>query len=224
MRNRFFVPDLNASSVAALEGDERHHAHVLRIREGEEVELFDGKGSNWIARYESPDAVHLLREAENREPAAEIRLAMSIIQLDKFELVLQKGTELGVSAFIPLIAARIEVRPERYSGKAERWQKIIFEAVKQCGRSRIPTLEVPANFDDVIARPGPKLVFDADAPPTTGHRPPTTILIGPEGGWSERELDAARKAGADFQRLGPRRLRAETAAIAALARFANECG
>lgn len=221
MRHRFFVPDLHASSIATLDGDERHHAHVLRIREGEEVELFDGKGTNWIARYESPDALHLLREAENREPPSEIRLAMSIIQLDKFELVLQKGTELGVSTFIPLVTDRIEVRPERYRGKAERWGKIIFEAVKQCGRSRIPTLENPANFDEVIAREGSKIVFDPEAEPTTDNRQPTTIFIGPEGGWSERELDAARKAGAAFQRLGARRLRAETAAMAALARLAN---
>ena len=221
MRHRFFVPDLNASSVATLGGDERHHAHVLRIREGEEVELFDGKGTNWIARYESPDALHLLREAENRELPSEIRLAMSLIQLDKFELVLQKGTELGVSTFIPLVTDRIEVRPERCRGKAERWRKIIFEAVKQCGRSRIPALEDPANFENVIAREGSKILFDLEAEPATGDRKPATIFIGPEGGWSERELESARKAGAAFGRLGPRRLRAETAAIAALAALAN---
>ena len=221
MRHRFFVRHLSADAVVALEGDERHHAHVLRIREGEEIELFDGRGNNWIARWESADAIPVLRPGENREWPAAVLLAMSIIQLDKFELVLQKATELGVRAFIPLIADRIEVRPERFRGKAERWRKIIFEAVKQSGRSLIPTLENPASFDEVIAREGSKIVFDPDAPPTTGNRQPVTILIGPEGGWSERELELAREHGAAFQRIGPRRLRAETAALAAVALFAN---
>lgn len=222
MRHRFFVThDFSPETVVTLEGDERHHAHVLRIREGEEVELFDGRGNNWIARYESTDAIHLLREGENRERPAAVQLAMAIIQLDKFELVLQKGTELGVHTFIPLVTDRIEVRPERFRGKTERWQKIVFEAVKQSGRSRIPTVEAPATFDEVIARPGTKLVFDADTEPTTDDRQPMTLFIGPEGGWSERELALARESGAAFQRLGPRRLRAETAAIAAVALFAN---
>lgn len=219
MKNRFFVEGpLSLGAVVALHGDERHHARVLRIREGEEIEIFDGRGAAYIARFESADSIHILSEAANREPRTAIHLAMSIIQLDKFELVLQKVTEMGVQSIIPLITDRIEVRAERFRGKEERWRKIVFEATKQSGRSRIPNIEKPVTFDDAVQREGTKIVFDADGPPTTGQPDnPTTLFIGPEGGWSERELQAARANGATLQRLGPRRLRAETAAIVAVA-------
>lgn len=222
MRHRFFVPQgLAADTIVALEGDERHHARVLRIRDGEEVELFDGRGGNYVGRFESADAIRIIAPGADREPPTAIDLAMSIIQIDKFEFVLQKGTELGVRIFIPLLADHNEVREERIRGKAERWQKIVFEAVKQSGRSRIPAVEAPAKFDEAIARGGQKIIFDADADPATGQLSnPAILFIGPEGGWSERELALARERGADFWRLGPRRLRAETAAIAALARLA----
>jgi 16S rRNA (uracil1498-N3)-methyltransferase len=226
MKNRFFVAGpLSPGSVVALDGDERHHARVLRIGEGEEVEVFDGRGATYIARFESADSIHVIGEAANREPRTAIHLAMSIIQLDKFEFVLQKATELGVHSIIPLIADRIEVRAERFRGKEERWRKIVFEATKQSGRSRIPLIESPAKFDEVIARAGSKIVFDGDTPPTPGPPDnPTTLFIGPEGGWSERELGLARANGAAWQRLGPRRLRSETAAIAALAVIAARSG
>jgi 16S rRNA (uracil1498-N3)-methyltransferase len=131
--------------------------------------------------------------------------------------VLQKATELGVQSFIPLITDRMEVRIERVRGKEERWRKIVLEAVKQSGRSKIPPIEPPVSFDDAIRREGSRIVFDADAPPsTTDNREPTTVFIGPEGSFTERELDLARASQATFERLGPRRLRAETAALAAV--------
>ncbi|HYC88472.1 MAG TPA: RsmE family RNA methyltransferase, partial [Thermoanaerobaculia bacterium] len=111
--------------------------------------------------------------------------------------------------------------------KTDRWNKIVFEAVKQCGRAVVPKIEPPTTFEDAIARPGPKLLFDADAaPPTANRQQPTdlTLLIGPEGGWSEEELRHARDRGVAFERLGPRRLRAETAAIAAVSVIASRFG
>ena len=117
-----------------------------------------------------------------------------------------------------MITERVEVRPERYRGKQERWRKIVFEAVKQSGRTRIPEVEEPTAFDEIIKREGDRIIFDADAehrPTANSHRP--TLLIGPEGGFSEDELQAARARGCTFQQLGPRRLRAETAAIVATA-------
>ncbi|MDQ6802592.1 MAG: 16S rRNA (uracil(1498)-N(3))-methyltransferase [Acidobacteriota bacterium] len=226
MKNRFHVPDaLKSGTTIALDAEERHHARVLRVREGEEVEVFDALGKNYLARFESPEAVHVLNETGNREPATTLHLAMSIIQLEKFEFVLQKGTELGVRSFIPLITDRIEVRVERIRGKEDRWKKIVLEAVKQSGRSQIPEIEPPTQFDDAIARAGTKLVFDADAETTTRQPDnPTTLFIGPEGGFSERELQLARESGAAFERLGPRRLRAETAAIVALTLVAARSG
>ena len=101
----------------------------------------------------------------------------------------------------------------------------MLEAVKQSGRSRIPAIEPPAKFDTAIVRAGSKIIFDAETPSATQQLSnPATLFIGPEGGFSERELQLARESGASFERLGPRRLRAETAAIVALAIVAARSG
>ena len=217
MRHRFFsATDLAAGATVELPSDERHHAHVVRVRDGEEVEVFNGRGVGFFGVYEN-NVIRLTTPAPDRESPLAIHLAMAIIQLEKFELVLQKATELGVRSIIPMVTERVEVRPERYRGKQERWRKIIFEAVKQSGRTRIPDLEEPAEFKDVIARDGLRILFDADIPSSQHPNIPTTLLIGPEGGFSESELQAARDHGSAFAQLGPRRLRAETAAIVAAA-------
>lgn len=223
MRNRFFVDaELHAGDVVRLTESERHHARVLRVREGEDVEVFNGRGVTFAATFDSADAIRLRESAPARELETPIHLAMAIIQPEKFELVLQKATELGVMSIVPLVAERGEVRVERIQGKQERWQKIVFEAVKQSGRSRIPTIGQPVAFTEAIARDGVKILFDADEESTPdGGAGPATLFIGPEGGWSENELRAARDAGATFRRLGPRRLRAETAAIVAIAVVAS---
>jgi 16S rRNA (uracil1498-N3)-methyltransferase len=218
MKHRFFVDaDLLPDSLVTLSRDERHHAHVVRVREGEEVEVFNGRGTGFIAKYSS-EQLQLTAPAPDREARVDLHLAMAIINLDKFDLVLQKATELGVRSIIPLVTDRVEIRAERYRGKGERWRKIVFEAVKQSGRSIIPVVEEPADFDDAIKRGGAKILFDADAEPTTWQPVASaTLFIGPEGGWSEREIEKAREHGCAFERLGIRRLRAETAAIVATA-------
>ncbi|HET7435384.1 MAG TPA: RsmE family RNA methyltransferase [Thermoanaerobaculia bacterium] len=222
MRHRIFIDALEPEIT--VRGDEFHHAiRVVRAREGEEVELFDREGRaarGTIATIARDHAVIRMDDAlPSRESPVAIHLAMAIIQLEKFELVLQKATELGVRSFIPLVTERVELRPERYSGKSERWQKIIFEAVKQSGRTFVPPIETPARFADVLKREGTKLLFDADR--NADERPASlqdvTLLIGPEGGWSDAELDLAAQNGCLFATLGPRRLRAETAAIVAAA-------
>ena len=227
MRHRFFVPHvLAAGATVALEGDELHHARVLRLHDGEEVEVFDGRGGAWIAAARALPSLEVLRAVDvDREPRVALHLAMAIINLDKFELVLQKATELGVHSIVPLVTERIEVRAERYRGKSERWQKIVFEAVKQSGRARIPVVESPATFDDVVHRHATKIVFDADTAPSPPAPFDSAILfVGPEGGWSEGELRAAAENGCAFARLGPRRLRAETAGIVATALMAARSG
>lgn len=218
MKNRFFVnADFAAGQRIDLKDEEVHHARVLRVREGEAVEVFNGRGVAFDATFEPPGTVVMKSAIDSRERATPIHLAMSIINLEKFELVLQKATELGVASITPIESDRGEIRPERYKGKMDRWKKIIFEATKQSGRSRIATLADPLPFLEAIARPGLKVLFDADTPPCDAVSGEATLFIGPEGGWSEEELDAARKAGFVFQQLGPRRLRAETAAIVAVA-------
>lgn len=229
MRHRIFVEQL--SPTLTVTGDEFHHSiRVVRLRAGEAVEVFDRAGNaakGVVASIERDSAVIDVGEAlPSRESRVAIHLAMAVIQLEKFEFVLQKATELGVRTIIPLVTDRVELRPERYSGKTERWNRILFEAVKQSGRALVPAIEAPARFADVIARGGVKILFDADEAPAADFQPPAevTVLIGPEGGWSEEEIAAARNAGVVFQRLGPRRLRAETAAIAGLSVLAFRFG
>lgn len=224
MNHRFHTPQpLAIGETVDLTGDELHHAaRVVRLRQDEEVELFDGRGSSALGVVRTIEreriSIELTRSLEARESPCAIRLAVAIITLEKFELVLQKATELGARTLIPLVTERVELRPERYRGKTERWNKILFEAVKQSGRAVIPQLEEPAQFEDVVKRDDPKIVFDADcvprpAPDELGE---VTLFIGPEGGWSDGELDLARAQNCWLERLGPRRLRAETAAIAAM--------
>jgi 16S rRNA (uracil1498-N3)-methyltransferase len=225
MKHRFFIDaSLSAGNTLALSHDEQHHAHVVRVRENEEVEVFNGRGASFVATY-TTEGLQIIRAAPDREARVTIHLAMSIINLDKFDIVLQKATELGVRSIVPLVTDRVEIRAERYRGKAERWRKIVFEAVKQSGRSVIPVVEGPQPFDEIVKRDGMKIVFDADAettPQQVGNA--ATIFVGPEGGWSERELQLAREHGCTFERLGIRRLRAETAAIVATALVAARAG
>jgi 16S rRNA (uracil1498-N3)-methyltransferase len=225
MHHRFFLElELTPGATFALTGEEAHHARVVRVGEGEEVEVFNARGASMFAKY-AAGAVTITGAAPDREPRAEIHLAMAVIQLEKFELVLQKATELGVRSIIPLVCERGEVRPERYRGKGERWQKIVFEAVKQCGGSRIPLVVPPAAFADVVARDGHKIIFDADADAAIAQPGnPMTLFVGPEGGFTPRELALAAQHGAISERLGPRRLRAETAGIVAVASVAARLG
>jgi 16S rRNA (uracil1498-N3)-methyltransferase len=228
MRHRIFIDRIEPAVVVT--GDEFHHSvRVVRLRQGEEVEVFDREGNaarGIVMALEKDRAVITTGELlPSRESQLGITLAMAIIQLEKFELVLQKATELGVQSFIPLVTDRIELRSERYSGKMDRWNKIVFEAVKQSGRTRVPSIAEPAKFKEVIAREGIKIFFDADAEPSRiDSLQDVTLFIGPEGGWSDEELRLARERECFFQRLGPRRLRAETAAIAAMSVIASRFG
>jgi 16S rRNA (uracil1498-N3)-methyltransferase len=228
LRHRIHVNAIEPDTIVT--GDEFHHSvRVVRLRVGEEVELFDDSGKavrGIVAALERERAVITAGEPlPSRESPLALHLAMAVIQLEKFELVLQKATELGVRSFIPLVTERVELRPERYANKRERWEKIVFEAVKQSGRAVVPKIEEPSEFAGVVQRPGAKILFDADAEPDPVERlSEVTLLIGPEGGWSEEELLVARQHGCLFQRLGPRRLRAETAAIVGAAVIASRFG
>src|ERR1700686_3609520 len=169
MKHRFFVDaDLVSGAAVALSRDEQHHAHVVRVRAGEGVEVFNGRGISFVAKY-AAGSLLINDPAPDREARTALHLAMAIINLDKFDIVLQKATELGVRSIIPIVTERVEIRAERYRGKAERWRKIVFEAVKQSGRSVIPVIEEPKEFEEVIKRDGAKIVFDADTDPATAQ-------------------------------------------------------
>jgi len=225
--------DVRAEQQVTVSGEEFHHSiRVVRARVGEEVELFDQAGNAARGVVEIIERDHAVIAARDPLPSREsplsMHLAMAVIQLEKFELVLQKATELGVKTFIPMVTERVELRPERYANKTDRWNRIVFEAVKQCGRSVIPKIEAPFSLEEILRRSGTKVLFDAEAEARAGDgpKPPDelTLLIGPEGGWSEAELRSARSHEVVFERLGPRRLRAETAAIAAVSVVASRFG
>lgn len=225
MLARFLVDEpIVTGARLALRGDELHHAaRVVRVRSGERIEIFDGRGSAAEARVVEVKADAVLVEVgeqiPSREASVEIVLAAALISPDRFELVLQKGCELGVSRFVPMVTERIETRVERVRGKLDRWERILLEATKQCGRAVLPTLDAPADISEVIASERGIIVFDSDAeadpwPPQPQER--MTLLIGPEGGLTGEEIARVRAGGGAVCSLGPRRLRAETAAIAAV--------
>jgi 16S rRNA (uracil1498-N3)-methyltransferase len=228
MHHRIFVERIEPRLTVT--GDEFHHSvRVVRLREGEPVEVFDRSGRmaegvvEAIRRDEAE--IRIDTAIASRESPLTLHLAMAIIQPERFELVLQKATELGVRSIIPMITERVEVRRERYAGKGDRWERIVLEAVRQSGRSIPPHVAEPMRFADVLGMPQPKVLFEAEREPgQLAGGTELMAMIGPEGGWSNAELDEAEGRGAVFQRLGPRRLRAETAALAAVTLLTSRFG
>lgn len=233
MQSRFLVHEaIVEGQRIELQGDELHHAvRVLRVRPGESIELFDGRGHGAAAFVvevtKNRVEVEIGAPVPSRESPLHLVLAAALIAPDKYELVLQKGCELGVSRFVPVVTDRVETRVERIQGKTERWERILLEATKQCGRTVLPVLDLPRAFGEVLAVERCPVVFDADAEPGPWPRPEEqtlTLLIGPEGGLTPGEINQARDAGAAVCSLGPRRLRAETAAIAAMTLAGSHMG
>jgi 16S rRNA (uracil1498-N3)-methyltransferase len=161
------------------------------------------------------------------EPSRHLVLASAVIKSSRFDWVLEKGTELGVEAFIPLITRFTNVRLSGSSvpSRMERWRRIVLEASKQCRRFKVPKVHEPIEFDDFIAshthRDYQKLMLYEKAaqpwPPPPLRAKSILLCIGPEGGWDLPEVEAARSAGFRTICLGSRILRVETAALAAVA-------
>jgi 16S rRNA (uracil1498-N3)-methyltransferase len=214
--------------------DERaagHVVRVLRLRAGAALVLFDGNGGAY-------DAV--LREAHKNAVVAEVGdfrpgeaqapldliLVQGISRGERMTFTLQKAVELGVSRILPLWSERSQVRlqGERLANRLRHWEGVVISACEQCGRTRIPVIEQPLHFADQQwdeSRFGMKIMLDPEAPQglrRLGARfDRCTLLAGPEGGFSSTERQAAVAAGFTGISLGPRILRTETAALAALA-------
>jgi 16S rRNA (uracil1498-N3)-methyltransferase len=228
-RRRFFAPPSAfnfGKRIVTLTADEaRHLREVLRLKAGDEVQVFDGAGREFraivsqarreIAELELGDEIEPLKP----ESPLQLTLAVALLKGEKFDLVVQKGTELGVNRFIPLVTryADIRLRDEADAEKrVTRWRRIALEAAKQCGRSVVPKIEQPMFFDALIREENSCLMFSerAGRPLNTDLKAGViTAVIGSEGGWSDEELDQARAAGVPIVTLGGRVLRAETAAI-----------
>jgi 16S rRNA (uracil1498-N3)-methyltransferase len=228
-RRRFFAPpsafNFNKHVVTLTSDEARHLREVLRLKAGDEVQVFDGAGREFravvsqarreFAELEIGDEI----EPPKPESPLQLTLAVALLKGEKFDLVVQKGTELGVNQFIPLITryADIRLRDDGDAAKrVTRWQRIALEAAKQCGRAVVPEITTPVPFESVITE-GSCLMFserDGRGLNTDLKTDNVVAIVGSEGGWSDEELDHARAANVPIVTLGGRVLRAETAAIA----------
>jgi 16S rRNA (uracil1498-N3)-methyltransferase len=228
-----FAPDKKSVTLRAEEA--RHLRDVLRLKAGDGVYIFDGAGREFRGEVQTigrdSTEVSVITEVEPARPESSLNLTLAIALLkgEKFDLVVQKATELGVSSIVPVITSRADVRirgVEEADRKLIRWQRIAMEATKQCGRARLMKIEPPATFTDLIKRAeftdelrlmfaerdGVSLrnAFAGDAEMTGG----VIALVGSEGGWADEEIAEARSTGWQIVTLGGRIMRAETAAIA----------
>jgi len=214
------------SSVELPEAAAHHAARVLRLREGEAVVLFDGRGGEYEAVLAMPGRDRVLaatgarRDVERESPLA-VTLLQAVSTSDKMDFTIQKAVELGVAAIQPAFSARSVVRlsGEREAKKLAHWRRIAVAACEQCGRNRIPEVLEPVALDRYKAPAGAKILL---SPSGTGKlaafsQGPLTLAAGPEAGFSGEEEQQLLRAGFAAVRLGPRILRTETAGLAALA-------
>ena len=240
---RCFVPEALAGQSQLLlpEGPSAHIARVLRLRVGAALTLFDGRGGEFEASILAVEKrgvrVQLgTHHAIEREAPVAVKLLQCVIRAERMDFIVQKATELGVAAIVPVQSRHGVVRLDDSAAERRQrhWQAVAIGACEQCGRNRIPELPAPVSFETACAAAGAAVGAGASArvlldPAASGSlaqalespalKPLTTVsvLIGPEGGFGEDEMALARDHGFQICSLGPRVLRAETAPIAALA-------
>lgn len=234
---RFFVEPahINDSLVRITGPDVIHITKVLRLGRGSTVVVLDGRGKSYEAEIQSPgrdEVVCRIKKELLTAPACPVHvtLVQGIPKGDKMDIIIQKGTELGVSRVIPLICHRtvVKIDADRMRRKGERWQRIAVEAAKQCRRPDVPEVSDAADLGHILAGLPKKCVAlipweeecqvslkDVLYKNTAGEE--IYVFIGPEGGFTPGEVEQARAFGVRSVTLGPRILRTETAGIAVLA-------
>jgi 16S rRNA (uracil1498-N3)-methyltransferase len=243
-RRRFYAPptafNANLDGVTLELDEARHLRDVLRLKTGDEVYVFDGEGREFHCRIEESrrDTAQLkvISEVAPARPESplELTLAVALLKGEKFDLVVQKATELGVTRVVPVATKLADIRLRDASDAAKRvarWQRIALEAAKQSGRAVVPQITSPVSFASLIQDAATKLQDTAsgaflmfserDGESIVGAKEKLaanlswlTALVGSEGGWTDEELAAARQARWTIVTLGGRTMRAETAAIA----------
>ena len=220
-----------ADGQFVVSGPERRHlAAALRIRRGEQFLATDGDGHEYLLEavtVAKRELVAMVVEERTRAPGPGdiLTLASAPPKGSRMETALEKATECGVGRIVPLVASRSVVRTRDDSERLERWRRVLRSATAQSGRYRAPRIDPVTSFAEAIgsegrvllAHPGDGAVSMEQALFGVGSGTPVTILIGPEGGFSEREAKEARRVGAAEVSLGDNRLRTETAAIVAVA-------
>jgi 16S rRNA (uracil1498-N3)-methyltransferase len=213
--------------------DAHYLRDVLRLGDGAELEVFDGEGGSHRAAL-AGDELRLGERVAPPRPAPEVHLAFALARGERCDLVVQKATELGVARLEPFQAVRSVVRLEgaRAEERARRWQRIAAEAARQCGRCDVPVVAAPAALAHVLAAPRPGfvrvLLYEGGGEPIARVVDPAApghlAIVGPEGGLAPEEVEACLAAGARLATLGPRVLRFETAAIAAVVLIGHAAG
>ncbi|MDD5250129.1 MAG: 16S rRNA (uracil(1498)-N(3))-methyltransferase [Rhodocyclaceae bacterium] len=233
MLPRFLVPaGLAPGATVDLPTEAAHHAlRVLRLDDGDAVTLFDGRGGEWFARLvrsgPSLRAVLAAFDADDRAPPLAVTLVQGLPAADKMDWIVQKATELGVTAIRPVAAKRsvVKLSGERMERRIHHWQQVAVAACEQCGLNRLPTVAPLLDLPQYLGLAAPQNGLRLWLAPGAAHglremtKPagPVTLLIGPEGGFEEGEARAIQAAGFAPLSLGPRVLRTETAGVAALA-------
>ena len=233
---RFFVQsiDENKPTVSLSGSEAKHIKNVLRLKPGDMIRLFDGSGSEYdaVIRHLSTAKTELVmarKLAATTESFIQLMVAQGFLRQKKMDALVRQLSELGMTRWIPFFSKRSVPRPDkkRLAARLQRWQKIVQESFKQCGRSILPEISPPVSFEEVLALGQActlKYIFweneSRPLPQKSGIRSPKNgyriiIVLGPEGGFTPQEIEKAKDCGFEVAGLGPRILRAETATLAA---------
>lgn len=233
---RFHAPaeKFNNQTVTLDFEQTRHLRDVLRLRKAEKIQIFDGEGSEFVCEIVTIEKKETrLKIVEEISPAApesnlNLTLAVALLKGEKFDLVVQKAVELGVTKLVPLNTKRADVRFTGAERKLERWRKIIVDATKQCGRAKLLEITAPLEFEKFIkTHIGAGILFaerNGESFSTVKINQQIIAVIGSEGGWEETEIEAARKNDFQIVTFNGRILRAETAAISIAAILQHQFG
>lgn len=245
---RFYAPDLveGANLVDLPEDESRHLSRVLRLGPGDEVVVFDGRGREYRARVErSSRGVVRVRVIETMTPTPEpivaLTLVQSVLKGDHMDDVIRDAVMMGVIAIQPIVTARTQVSLSalKRGAAVERWRRVAVASAKQCRRAVVPAIGGPIGFDEVLGRgptderlclmlvepsARPAVPHGADALRRLPHPARAEILVGPEGGWTDAEIDDAVTAGCVLLTLGRSTLRADAVPIVALSVLRFEWG
>jgi 16S rRNA (uracil1498-N3)-methyltransferase len=235
--HRFFAPSLDpGDETVVLPRDEAEHlTRVLRLAAGDTVAVFDGRGNEFLARVAAASRrdvrLQILSRLEpSPEPAVALTLAQAVLKGEKMDDIVRDAVMLGVAAVHPIVTKRSETTVAALikGARLDRWRRVALASVKQSRRATLPEVRTPLGLDDFLEEPPPALRLMLVEPGTSAAVEPigslrdgptpadASVLVGPEGGWSEGEWEAARVRGVRLITLGHRTLRADAVPVAAI--------